>query len=103
MSRLRFRIPMKAFCTDDAIRRRMALIWGIESFVVDRVTHTDAMYHQVDEVLIGQGLAEAGDKVVVISGSPPGVPGSTNDVRVHVIGSAIDAAPPVWESGEHAD
>ncbi len=103
MSRLRFRIPMKAFTPDPAIRRRMALIWGIESFVTDRVTHTDAMYPQVDTVLLEQGLAEAGDKVVVISGSPPGVAGSTNDVRVHVVGDAINAAAPVWESGEHAD
>jgi len=103
MSRLRFRIPMKAFTPDPAIRRRMALIWGIESFIVDRVTHTDAMYAQVDTVLLGQGLAEVGDKVVVISGSPPGIPGSTNDLRVHVVGDAVNAAAPAWESGEHAD
>ncbi|MDQ1577785.1 MAG: pyruvate kinase, partial [Microbacteriaceae bacterium] len=83
MSRLRFKIPMKAFTPDPAIRRRMALTWGIESFLVDRVTHTDAMYHQVDEVLLREGLAEVGDKVVVISGSPPGISGSTNDLRVH--------------------
>ncbi len=55
MSRLRFRIPMKAFTPDEAIRRRMSLIWGIESFLVDRVKHTDAMYKQVDEVLIVAG------------------------------------------------
>ena len=103
MSRLRFRIPMRAFATDEAIRRRMALIWGIESFVVDRVTHTDAMYRQVDEVLLREGLAEVGDKVVVISGSPPGIPGSTNDLRVHVMGDAINAVAPVWQSGQHAD
>lgn len=103
MSRLRFRIPMKAFTPDPAIRRRMSLIWGIESFVVDRVTHTDAMYKQVDEVLLREGLAEVGDKVVVISGSPPGISGSTNDLRVHVVGDAINAAAPAWESGEHAD
>ncbi|MEP6844303.1 MAG: pyruvate kinase, partial [Pseudolysinimonas sp.] len=103
MSRLRFRIPMKAFTPDEAIRRRMALTWGIESFLVDRVTHTDAMYHQVDRCLIEAGLAEIGDKVVVISGSPPGIPGSTNDLRVHVVGDAMNAAAPVWESGEHAD
>jgi pyruvate kinase len=81
----------------------MALTWGIESFLVDRVTHTDAMYHQVDTILLEQGLAEPGDKVVVISGSPPGIPGSTNDLRVHVVGDAVNAAAPVWESGEHAD
>jgi pyruvate kinase len=103
MSRLRFRIPMKAFATDEAIRRRMALTWGIESFLVERVSHTDAMYKQVDETLLAAGLAEEGDKVVVISGSPPGIPGSTNDMRVHVVGSALKAAAPIWESGEHAD
>lgn len=103
MSRLRFPIPMKAFTPDAAIQRRMALTWGIESFLVDRVTHTDAMYHQVDRALIDSGLAEPGDKVVVISGSPPGIPGSTNDLRVHVVGDAVNAAAPAWESGEHAD
>ena len=103
MSRLRFRVPMKAFTPDPAIRRRMALIWGIESYVVERVTHTDAMYKQVDEVLIREGLAEVGDKVVVISGSPPGISGSTNDLRVHIVGDAINKAAPAWESGEHAD
>ncbi len=103
MSRLRFRIPMKSFTPDPAIRRRMALIWGIESFIVDRVKHTDQMYAQVDTVLLEQGLAEVGDKVVVISGSPPGTPGSTNDLRVHVVGDAINAVAPAWESGEHAD
>ncbi|MET0302412.1 MAG: pyruvate kinase [Microbacteriaceae bacterium] len=103
MSRLRFPIPMKAFTPDEAIQRRMALTWGIESFLVDRVTHTDAMYEQVDKALLDNGLAEPGDKVVVISGSPPGIAGSTNDLRVHTIGDAVNAAAPVWESGEHAD
>jgi pyruvate kinase len=94
---------MKAFTPDEAIRRRMALTWGIESFLVDRVSHTDAMYEQVDRILLDEKLAEVGDKVVVISGSPPGIAGSTNDLRVHVVGDAINAAAPVWESGEHAD
>jgi pyruvate kinase len=94
MSRLRFKIPMKAFTPDPAIRRRMSLIWGIESFVVDRVKHTDQMFHQVDEVLIREGLAEVGDKVVVISGSPPGISGSTNDLRVHRVGDSLEAPVP---------
>ncbi|WP_294178966.1 pyruvate kinase [uncultured Schumannella sp.] len=103
MSRLRFRIPMKAFTPDEAIRRRMNLTWGIESFLVERVDHTDAMYRQVDETLLARGLAEVGDKVVVISGSPPGIAGSTNDLRVHVVGDAVNAAAPAWQSGAHAD
>ncbi|WP_349898048.1 pyruvate kinase [Parafrigoribacterium soli] len=98
MSRLRVKIPMKAFTPDQAIRRRMALTWGIESFLVDRVTHTDAMFHQVDEILLGSNLAEVGDKVVVISGSPPGISGSTNDLRVHRVGDAVNAEAPVWKT-----
>ncbi|NYF10737.1 pyruvate kinase [Leifsonia sp. AK011] len=100
MSRLRFRVPMKAFTPDEAIRRRMALIWGIESYVTPRVTHTDSMYAQVDAVLLEQGLAEVGEKVVVISGSPPGIPGGTNDLRVHVVGDAVNAVAPAWASDE---
>jgi len=97
MSRIRSLIPMLAFTPSERIRRRLALNWGIESRQVERVTHTDAMYHQVDEILIGEELAEAGDKVVVISGSPPGVPGSTNDLRVHVVGDASRGVAPVWQ------
>jgi len=91
MSRLRFRIPMLAFTPSEAVRRRMALIWGIRSVVVERVRHTDEMYHQVDTLLVREGLAELGDKVVVISGMPPGVPGSTNDLRVHTVGDLAEA------------
>ena len=101
MSRLRFKVPLRAFATDEAIRRRMALTWGIQSYLVDRVERTDDMFGQVDELLLGEGLVEHGDKVVVISGSPPGIAGSTNDMRVHVVGTTENA--PVWETGEHAD
>ncbi len=96
MSRLRFRIPMKAFTPHEDIRRRTALFWGIETFLVDPVTHTDAMFKQVDDTLMGRGLAEVGDRVVVISGSPPGLAGSTNDLRVHVIGDAANAVSPAY-------
>ena len=89
MTRIRSVIPILAFTPDPAIRRRMALNWGVESFVVDRVTHTDQMVGQVDDVLGKTGLAVNGEKVVIISGSPPGIPGTTNDVRVHVVGDVL--------------
>jgi pyruvate kinase len=97
MSRLRSGIPMLAFTPSETIRRRLSLNWGITSFLVDRVLHTDEMYEQVDDVLLGQELAKKGDKVVVISGSPPGIPGSTNDIRVHVLGDAKSGAAPAWQ------
>ncbi|MDQ1589272.1 MAG: pyruvate kinase, partial [Microbacteriaceae bacterium] len=89
MSRLRSSIPILAFTPDPAIRRRMALNWGVESFIVDRVKHTDQMVAQVDEVLVSTGRAVAGEKVIIISGSPPGIAGTTNDLRVHRVGDVL--------------
>jgi pyruvate kinase len=97
MSRIRSKIPMVAFTPEPGIRRRLALTWGIQTYLVDRVTHTDQMIGQVDDVLLGQGLAEVGDKVVVISGSPPGIIGSTNDIRVHVVGDVHNEAAPAYK------
>lgn len=98
MSRIRSKIPMFAFTTDPGIRRRLSLTWGIQAFMVDEVTHTDEMYRQVDDFLLGTGRAEVGEKVVVISGSPPGIVGSTNDLRVHRVGDALHGAAPAYQS-----
>ncbi|WP_404447743.1 pyruvate kinase [Microbacterium marinum] len=98
MSRLRSEIPMIAFATDPAIRRRMALTWGIQSALVEPVEHTDLMFRQVDDFFLGAGLAEVGDKVVVISGSPPGIEGSTNDIRIHKIGDAVHGKAPIYKA-----
>jgi pyruvate kinase len=96
MTRLRNSIPILGFTPEESIQRRMSLSWGVQSHKVERVTHTDAMYRQVDDVLLGENLAEIGDKVIVISGSPPGIPGSTNDLRVHRVGDARNAVAPAW-------
>ena len=98
MARLRSDIPMIVLTPHEHIRRRMALTWGVKSYLVDAVTHTDQMFGQVDDLLLGEGLAEAGDKVVVIAGSPPGIAGSTNDLRVHKVGDARNAAAPAYKN-----
>jgi len=76
----------------------MALSWGVQSFLVDNVTHTDAMFEQVDDILLGNALALSGEKVIVIAGSPPGIAGSTNDLRVHRVGDAHGEAAPAYAS-----
>jgi pyruvate kinase len=97
LSRLRSMIPMLAFTPDPGIRRRLALTWGVTSTLVEHVEHTDLMFLQVDDYLLSNGLAQAGDKVVVISGSPPGIAGSTNDLRVHRVGDAVHGAAPIYQ------
>ena len=98
MSRLRPKIPMIGFTPEPAIRRRMAITWGIRSTLVEHVPHTDRMFIQVDDYLLANDLAKVGDKVVVISGSPPGIVGSTNDIRIHKVGDAVHGAAPIYQT-----
>ena len=93
MTRLRHGIPIIGFTPEPSVRRRMALNWGVQSYVTPRVNHTDAMFAQVDAVLLRENLAKAGDTVVVVSGSPPGRAGTPNDMRVHVVGSSSSSEP----------
>lgn len=90
MSRLRSRIPLFAFTPEPAVRSRLALSWGIEAFLVPFVETTDEMVAQVDESLLTQGRLAKGETVVIVAGSPPGTAGSTNAVRVHVVGGRTE-------------
>ena len=91
MSRLRHPVPILAFTDLPGTRSRSALYWGVETFLVARALTTDDLMRTVDDVLLETGHAQLGDVVIVTAGAPPGVAGSTNNVRVHTIG-AIDGA-----------
>jgi pyruvate kinase len=87
LARLHCELPLLAFTPDPAVRNQLTLSWGVETFLVEFVAHTDAMFRQVDQALLGLGRGRSGDLVVVVAGSPPGTPGSTNTLRVHQLGS----------------
>lgn len=91
LSRYRSPIPLLAFSPDPEALAQLNLTWGVETFLGPTVQTTDEMVDQVDEQLLKLGRCEKGDLVVITAGSPPGVPGSTNLVRVHHIGE--DDAP----------
>lgn len=97
MSRIRPRIPMLAFTPEPHTRSRLALAWGIETYLVPMARHTDQMAQQVDKSLLASGRAKEGDLVVIVAGSPPGIPGSTNALRVHKMGDAINKVAPAYE------
>ena len=78
--------PLLAFTAEPATRSQLALTWGVETFVVPMVNHTDEMVAQVDRAMLDLGRGGRGEPVVVVAGTPPGVAGSTNTIRVHRLG-----------------
>ncbi|CAB5024968.1 unannotated protein [freshwater metagenome] len=89
MSRLRSPIPILALTPEVGTYNRLALTWGVEPVITEMVKHTDEMVKQVDTVLIESGRAKKGENVMIVAGSPPGIPGSTNAMRVHIVGDAV--------------
>jgi pyruvate kinase len=79
--------PLLAFTVDARVRSQLALSWGVETFLVPSVEHTDDMVAQVDFSLLSIGRLKVGDRVVVVAGSPPNTVGSTNLIRVHEVGT----------------
>ena len=88
MAMFRNSIPILALTPVQGTYNRLALTWGVEPGIMPTVSHTDEMVKQVDQYLIEKREAQVGDTVVIVAGAPPGIPGSTNAVRVHVIGDA---------------
>lgn len=87
ISRLRSAVPVLTFTPNESVANRLAMVWGSRTFMVPKVDHTDAMFDQVDKTVLEEGLCRVGDEVVVVAGTPPGVSGSTNTLRVHKVGS----------------
>jgi len=96
LARYRGSIPMLAFTPEEQVCAQLALTWGVQAVRTSSVEHTDEMVRQVDEELLRSGRVEEGDLVVLIAGSPPGIPGSTNALRIHRIGDAINEVAPAY-------
>ena len=88
--RLRSPIPILAITPEIGTYNRLALSWGVEPMVTPMVKHTDEMVLQADRMLLDSKRAHEGELVMIVAGSPPGIPGSTNAMRVHKVGDAVN-------------
>jgi pyruvate kinase len=96
LSRYRSPIPILAFTPEPIVRSQLALSWGIETFIGEEVGSTDEMVVQVDQALLKLGRCQPGELIIITAGSPPGIAGSTNAVRVHRVGDAVTGAAPAY-------
>lgn len=86
ISKYRPEVGIHAFTPDPKTLRRMALYWGVLAHPFDRRTYTDEEISAASSILESKGLAERGQRVVMVAGVPPNQSASTNLVKVHEIG-----------------
>jgi len=85
LARLRPGVPIVAFSPEDSINRRLALHWGVVSRVMEPVQDTDRMALLVSRRLLDEAPVVPGDRVVLVFGTPFGIAGTTNSIRLHEI------------------
>ena len=100
LCRLRPSKPVLAFTPDDKVRAFMALFWGVDAVQQSECYDTDSMTEAVDRYLLKYDLVKPDELLVMTAGTPLGVAGSTNMVKVHRVGDLDDSGARAPESRE---
>lgn len=77
--------PIYAFTDDAAVRRRLALYWGVQPFLTSLEGDTDTVIARVGEELAVRGVLARGDLVVIVGAARRLATGRADLVKLHVI------------------
>ncbi|MDQ2086968.1 pyruvate kinase [Herbivorax sp. ANBcel31] len=89
ISRFRPQCPIIATTVSPRVRRQLSLSWGVVPYLVPEATCTDEVFDKGVEKALESKLVENGDLVVITAGVPIGVSGTTNILRVHIVGKVL--------------
>lgn len=89
ISRFRPACPIIATTSNPKVQRQMALIWGVQAYLVEAAKDSDELFDVSIKTAEESGIAKTGDLFVVTGGSPVGVSGTTNLLKVHVVGNVL--------------
>ena len=79
-------VPIIAYSPSAKTRRRMALCWGVVPREMPAMHDADQLADWCTGDLLAAGFGSPGERIVIVFGAPMGVSGSTNTIRVHVLG-----------------
>lgn len=89
ISKYRPKVPIIAVTFSDIISRQLSLVWGVHP-VISRQAHSiDELFDISIDQALRTDLVDRGSKVVITAGVPIGESGTTNLMKIHVIGDVI--------------
>ncbi|WP_453994483.1 pyruvate kinase [Bacillus nitroreducens] len=89
ISKYRPKAPIIAVTSNDSTTRKLSLVWGVYAQTGNVATSTDEMLDNSVESALNTGIVKPGDLVVITAGVPVGECGTTNIMKVHVVGNTI--------------
>jgi pyruvate kinase len=88
VARERPQSPIMSISPNVSAGRKLALAWGVHSVVAEDARDQDDMVNRACRLAFKEGLAQVGQRIIVVAGVPFRTPGATNMVRIAVVSSA---------------
>ena len=89
VSKYRPQAAIAAVTPHEKTARRMQLLWGVQALVGPQSNDSDGMVQSSVQRAKAAGIVKEGDLVVLTAGLPVGTVGTTNMIRVHVVGHVL--------------
>ena len=103
LSKYRPQQPIIAFVMDPQVQRQLSLSWGITPLLMPLAHSTDELIEVSTSLAEKYGYIHNGELAVVTAGVPVGVSGTTNMVKIHMVGNCLVSGVGVGrEDGENA-
>jgi pyruvate kinase len=78
-------VPVIAVTHEEDVYRQLALVWGIQAYLVPKTTDTDEFFAAAIHQILRHGYVKPGAKIVIASGVQPGIVGGTNILKIHTV------------------
>ncbi|MEG2429315.1 MAG: pyruvate kinase, partial [Oscillospiraceae bacterium] len=89
LSKFRPFSPIIACSPDEQVVRQLSLSWGVTPILVEERHTTDDLFEHAVAKSVEAGIVKSGDLVVITAGVPLGISGTTNLMKVHVVGDIL--------------
>ena len=89
ISKYRPNCPILCCAMDERVCRRLALSWGVIPLLIEEAHNTDELFERAVQAGEKAKLLHDGELVVMTAGVPLGISGTTNLMKVHVVGHIL--------------
>lgn len=89
ISKFRPSVPIVGGTMEPHVYRQLALSWGVLPLMIEEKKNTDVLFEHSVERAKKAGYVSDGDLVVITAGVPLGISGTTNMLKVHVVGDIL--------------
>ncbi|MFY4774620.1 pyruvate kinase [Metabacillus sp. RGM 3146] len=103
ISKYRPKAPIIAITSDEAVTRKLALVWGVYPTTGHKAASTDEMIENAVAESLNTGIVKHGDLTIITAGVPVGEAGTTNLMKVYIVGDILAKGQGIGRKSAHGE